>query len=69
MNLLREEVDELITETQCPKRGLLPQLSFIVKKSRPPTPVPDEEAALEHEDDESSFRRPSRALSLPPNMP
>lgn len=69
MNLLREEVDELITETQCPKRGLLPQLSFIVKKSRPPTPVPDEEAALEQEDDGSSHRPLSRAVSLPPNMP
>lgn len=69
MNLLREEVDELITETQCPKRGLLPQLSFIVKKSRPPTGMPDEEAALEHDDDESSYRQHSRSVSLPPNMP
>lgn len=44
MNLLREEVDELITETQCPKKGLLPHLSFVIKKSRPSTPVGDEEA-------------------------
>lgn len=69
MNLLREEVDELITETQCPKRGLLPQLSFIVKKSRPPTAIPDEEMAFEQDDDGSSYRPPSRAVSLPPNMP
>ncbi|KAG0130280.1 hypothetical protein HOY82DRAFT_381950 [Tuber indicum] len=45
MNLLREEVDELIAETQCPKRGLLPHLSFVIKKSRPSTPVGDEESA------------------------
>lgn len=44
MNLLREEVDELIAETQCPKKGLLPHLSFVIKKSRPSTPVGDEEA-------------------------
>ncbi|KAL7275634.1 hypothetical protein RUND412_001420 [Rhizina undulata] len=38
ITLLREQVDELITETQCPKTGLLPHLSFVIKKSRPPTP-------------------------------
>lgn len=41
MSLLRDEVDELVTETQCPKRGLLPHLSFVVQKrlgSRPGTP-------------------------------
>lgn len=42
MSLLRDEVDELVTETQCPKRGLLPHLSFVVQKrlvSRPGTPT------------------------------
>lgn len=41
MSLLRDEVDELVTETQCPKNGLLPHLSFVVQKrlgSRPGTP-------------------------------
>ncbi|KAI5820207.1 hypothetical protein BZA77DRAFT_341427 [Pyronema omphalodes] len=39
IDLLREEVDELTGETQCPKNGLLPQLSFVVRKSRPGTPM------------------------------
>lgn len=39
VDLLREEVDELTGETQCPKNGLLPQLSFVVRKSRPGTPM------------------------------
>ncbi|KAF8545379.1 hypothetical protein BDD12DRAFT_871658 [Trichophaea hybrida] len=38
MNYLRQEVDELTTETQCPKNGLLPHLSFVIRKSRPGTP-------------------------------
>ncbi|CUS14951.1 unnamed protein product [Tuber aestivum] len=44
MNLLREEVDELIAETQCPRKGLLPHLSFVIKKSKPSTPMGDEES-------------------------
>ena len=39
MSLLRREVDELTAETQCPKNGLLPHLSFAMRKSRPPTPT------------------------------
>ncbi|KAH8146402.1 uncharacterized protein LAJ45_09595 [Morchella importuna] len=77
MNLLREDVDELITETQCPKRGLLPQLSFIIKKSRPATAVASmvdvEGQAFEEPPvlavPYNDVRPPSRAYSLPPNMP
>jgi hypothetical protein len=36
MDRLRTMVDELTTETQCPKNGLIPHLSF-VRKSRPST--------------------------------
>lgn len=39
MSLLRREVDELTAETQCPKNGLLPHLSFAMRKSRPATPA------------------------------
>jgi hypothetical protein len=38
MGFLRQEVDELTTETQCPKNGLLPHLRFAARKSRPVTP-------------------------------
>jgi len=38
MSFLREEVDQLTAETQCPKNGLLPHLSFHIRKSQPGTP-------------------------------
>ncbi|TGZ80145.1 hypothetical protein EX30DRAFT_349606 [Ascodesmis nigricans] len=34
MSLLRDEVDELTLETQCPKHGLLAHLSYAAKRSR-----------------------------------
>lgn len=38
MSFLREEVDQLTAETQCPKNGLLPHLSFHIRKSQPGSP-------------------------------